>query len=183
MVAAHTKDAQLESTWAVCTENVVARPDSAARAFVGAGGVSPAGPESLIAFHLGGKEEYGRRFFLPGADAPCARHDARLCHAPLPVTKMPLWQTCSYSCDPSVGELSAPKVRRSFQAVNKIVTRSMGLALNGSFCVDPAGRRRFSGPTAVFPDVEHERGLIVSSPLSAKRCYFPGAIGVNWSSS
>jgi hypothetical protein len=58
-------------------------------------------------------------------------------------TENALWQTCSHSRDLSVGELSAPKVRRSFQAVNKIVTRSMGLALNGPFCVDPAGRRGF----------------------------------------
>ena len=69
---------------AVRTENVVSRPDSAAKAFVGLGGASPADAASLIAFHLGSKWEYGRRFFLPGADAPCARHDARLCHAPLP---------------------------------------------------------------------------------------------------
>jgi hypothetical protein len=68
----------------VCTENVVARPDSAAKAFVGAGGVSPADAESLIAFHLCGKWEYGRRFFLPGADAPWTRHNARLCDALLP---------------------------------------------------------------------------------------------------
>jgi hypothetical protein len=54
---------------------------------------------------------------------------------------MPLRQTCSYSCDLSVGELSAPKDRRSFQSVNIIATRSIGLALNGSFCVDQAGRR------------------------------------------
>jgi len=68
---------------AVRTENVVARPDSATKAFVGAGGVSPADAGSLIAFHRGGKWEYGRRFFLPGADALCTRHGARLCHAPL----------------------------------------------------------------------------------------------------
>jgi hypothetical protein len=65
-------------------ENIVSRPESAAKAFVGAGVVSPTGAGSLIAFRRGGKWEYGRRFFLPGADAPCARHDARLCHAPLP---------------------------------------------------------------------------------------------------
>jgi cobalt-zinc-cadmium efflux system outer membrane protein len=46
-------------------------------------------------------------------------------------------------CDFRVGELSAPKVRRSFQAVNIIVTGSVGLALNGPYCVDPAGRRGF----------------------------------------
>jgi hypothetical protein len=68
----------------VRTENVVGRSDSAAKALVGAGGVSPADAESLIAFHLGGKWEYGRRFLLRGADAPCARNGARLCHAPLP---------------------------------------------------------------------------------------------------
>jgi hypothetical protein len=43
----------------VRTENVVGRSDSAAKALVGAGGVSPADAESLIAFHLGGKWEYG----------------------------------------------------------------------------------------------------------------------------
>ena len=68
----------------VRSENVVARPDSAAKAFVGAGGVSPADAASLIAFLMGGKWEYGRRFFFPGADAPCARHGARLCDALLP---------------------------------------------------------------------------------------------------
>jgi hypothetical protein len=62
---------------------------------------------------------------------------------------MPLRQLCSYLCDLSVGELSAPKVRRSFQAVNTIVTRSIGLALNGPFCVDPAGRRGFRYPQVV----------------------------------
>jgi hypothetical protein len=69
---------------AVRTENVVGRPDSAAKALVGAEGVSPAEAGSLIAFLMGGKWEYWRRFFFSGADAPCARHDARLCHAPLP---------------------------------------------------------------------------------------------------
>jgi hypothetical protein len=69
---------------AVRTENVVGRSDSAAKAFVDAGGVSPTSAGSLIAFHRGGKWEYERHFFLPGADAPCARHGARLCHAPLP---------------------------------------------------------------------------------------------------
>ncbi len=44
------------------TENVVGRPDSAVKAFVGAGVVSLADAESLSAFHLGGKWEYGRRF-------------------------------------------------------------------------------------------------------------------------
>jgi hypothetical protein len=39
---------------------------------------------ALIAFLRGGKWEYGKRLFLPGADAPCARHGARLCHAPVP---------------------------------------------------------------------------------------------------
>jgi hypothetical protein len=68
--------------WAVRTENVVGMPDSAAKALVGAGGVSPADAESLIAFLMGGKWEYWRRFFFPGADALCARHDARLCDAP-----------------------------------------------------------------------------------------------------
>jgi hypothetical protein len=68
----------------VRTEIVVVRPDSAAKAFVDAGGVSPADAESLIAFLMGGKWEYGRRFFLPGADVPFARNGARLCHAPLP---------------------------------------------------------------------------------------------------
>jgi hypothetical protein len=68
----------------VRTENVVGRPDSAAKAFVDAGGVSPADAESLIGFLIDGKWEEGRCFFLPGADAPCARHGARLCHAPLP---------------------------------------------------------------------------------------------------
>jgi hypothetical protein len=58
----------------------------------------------------------------------------------LSVPKMLLWQTCSYLCDLSVGELSPPKVRGSFQAVNMIVTRSIGLALNGPFRVEPAGR-------------------------------------------
>jgi hypothetical protein len=68
----------------VRTENVIARPDSTAKAFVGVGGVSPADAGSLIGFLIDGKWEEGRRFFLPGADAPCARHGARLCHAPLP---------------------------------------------------------------------------------------------------
>ena len=58
-------------------------------------------------------------------------------------TENALWQTCSHSRDIRVGELSAPKVRRSFQAANKIVTRSIGIALHGAFCVDPAGRRGF----------------------------------------
>ena len=30
-----------------------------------------------------------------------------------------------------------------------IVTRSIGLALNGPYCVDPAGRRGFQGPQAL----------------------------------
>jgi hypothetical protein len=68
----------------VRTENVVGRSDSAAKALVEAGGVSLADAGSLIAFHRASKWEYGRRFFLPGADALCARHDARVCHAPLP---------------------------------------------------------------------------------------------------
>jgi hypothetical protein len=34
----------------VRTENIVSRPESAANAFVGVGGVSPKGAESLIAF-------------------------------------------------------------------------------------------------------------------------------------
>jgi hypothetical protein len=75
---------------------------------------------------------------------------------PLSIPKMALWQTCAYLCDLSVGELSAPKVRRSFQAANKIVTRSIGLALHGAFCVDPAGRRGFRDPQvskSVFPEV------------------------------
>jgi hypothetical protein len=37
----------------VRTENVVGRPDSAAKALVGAGGFSLADAESLIAFHRG----------------------------------------------------------------------------------------------------------------------------------
>ncbi len=41
----------------VRTENVVGRSDSAVRAFVGAGGVSPTGAGSLIAFRRGGKWE------------------------------------------------------------------------------------------------------------------------------
>ena len=57
-----------------------------------------------------------------------------------------VWQTCSYSCDHSVAELSAPKVRRSVQAANTIVTRSIGPAPNGTFCVDPACRRGFRDP-------------------------------------
>jgi hypothetical protein len=61
-------------------------------------------------------------------------------------TEITLWQTCSHSRDLSVSELSASKVRRSFQAVNTIVTRSIGLALNGPFCVDPACRRGFRDP-------------------------------------
>src|SRR3984957_14772175 len=36
---------------AVRTENIVSRPESAAKAFVGVGGVSPTGAESLIAFY------------------------------------------------------------------------------------------------------------------------------------
>jgi hypothetical protein len=40
---------------AVRTENVAGLPDSAAKAFVGAGGVSLADAESLIAFLMGGK--------------------------------------------------------------------------------------------------------------------------------
>jgi hypothetical protein len=77
-------DKQQQTIQGVRTENVVGRPDSAAKAFVGARVVSPTGAGSLIAFRRGDKWEYGRRFFLPGADAPCARHGARLCHAPLP---------------------------------------------------------------------------------------------------
>jgi hypothetical protein len=69
---------------AVRTENVVGRPDSAAKAFVGAGGRLAGRRGSLIAFLMGGKWEYWRRFFFPGADAPCARHGARLCDALLP---------------------------------------------------------------------------------------------------
>jgi REP element-mobilizing transposase RayT len=64
------------------------------------------------------------------------------------IPQMPLWQNCSYSCDHGVGELSAPKVWRYFQAGNAIVTRSIGLALNGPFCIDPAGRRGFRDPQA-----------------------------------
>jgi len=77
----------------VRTENVVGRSDSAAKAFVGAEGVSPADAGPLIAFLRGGKWKYGRRFFLPGADAPCARHGARLCHAPVPAyaTRVKRW--------------------------------------------------------------------------------------------
>ena len=44
------------------TENVVARPDSAAKALVDAGGVWPTDAELLIAFHLGGIWEYRGRF-------------------------------------------------------------------------------------------------------------------------
>ena len=55
------------------TENVVGRSDSAAKAFVDAGGVSSADAGSLIAFLMGGKWEYWRRFFFPGADTLCAR--------------------------------------------------------------------------------------------------------------
>jgi hypothetical protein len=68
----------------VRTENVVGRPNSAAKAFVGAGGVSPAEAGVLGALLTGGKCEYCRRFFLGGAEAPCARRDARLNNAPLP---------------------------------------------------------------------------------------------------
>jgi hypothetical protein len=83
---ARERSAVVQSAMGVRTENVVGRPDSAAKAFVDAGGVSPADAGSLIAFHRGGKWEEGRRFFLPGADAPCARHDATVCHAPLPAS-------------------------------------------------------------------------------------------------
>jgi hypothetical protein len=38
----------------VRTENIVVRPDSAAKAFVGVGDVSPTDAGSLIAFHQGG---------------------------------------------------------------------------------------------------------------------------------
>jgi hypothetical protein len=41
----------------VCTENVVARPDSAAKAFVDAGGVSPTDAGSLSTFLWGDKWE------------------------------------------------------------------------------------------------------------------------------
>jgi hypothetical protein len=34
--------------------------------------------------------------------------------------------------------------------INTIVTRSIGLALTGPFCVDPAGRRGFRDPQATF---------------------------------
>jgi hypothetical protein len=88
------KEPQASSAWAfavglsiltlVPTENIVGRSDSAAKAFVGVEGVSPADAGSLIAFLMGGKWEYWRRFFFPGADAPCARHGARLCDALLP---------------------------------------------------------------------------------------------------
>jgi hypothetical protein len=47
----------------VRTENVVARPDSAAKAFVDAGGASPADAGSLSTFLWGDKWEEGRRFF------------------------------------------------------------------------------------------------------------------------
>ena len=89
---------------AVRTEIVVVRPDSAAKAFVGAGGVSPADAGSLIAFHQGGKWEYGRRFFFPGADAPCARHDARVCHVPC----RPTPRACSDDVDRRLGGWQPP---------------------------------------------------------------------------
>ncbi len=59
------------------------------------------------------------------------------------VPKMPRWQDSLILMRLLVGELSAPKVRRSFQAVNIIVPCSIGLALNGTFCVAPACRRGF----------------------------------------
>jgi hypothetical protein len=58
----------------VRTENVVARPDSAAKAFVGAGVVSPTCAGSLIAFRRGGKWDVGEAFFL-------ARRKRSLCPA------------------------------------------------------------------------------------------------------
>ena len=79
----------------VRTEKVVGRSGSAAKAFVGAGGVSPTGAESLIAFRRGGKWEYGRRFFLPGSDAPRAQHGTRLCDAPC----LPTPRACSDDVD------------------------------------------------------------------------------------
>jgi hypothetical protein len=81
--AAEAVELALRET-AVRTEIVVVRSDSAAKAFVGAGGVSPAEAGVLGALLTGGKCEYCRRFFLGGAEAPCARRDARLNNAPLP---------------------------------------------------------------------------------------------------
>jgi hypothetical protein len=76
--------------------------------------------------------------------------------------------TRSYSCDLSVGELSAPKVRRfSKRYLNTIATRSIGLALNGPFCVDPAGRRGFRDPQAFGRDK--------TSPVL--RCFLFGGLG------
>jgi hypothetical protein len=65
-------------TLVVRTENVVGRSDSAAKAFVGARGVSLADAGSLIGCLMDGKWEYGRRFFVPGAGASCARRDSAM---------------------------------------------------------------------------------------------------------
>jgi predicted glycosyltransferase len=61
--AAEAVELALRET-AVRTEIVVVRSDSAAKAFVGAGGVSPAEAGVLGALLTGGKCEYCRRFFL-----------------------------------------------------------------------------------------------------------------------
>ena len=53
----------------------------------------------------------------------------------------------SYSCELRVGDLSSPKVRRSFQTVYKIVTRSIGLALNGPFALIPPADEVFGTHT------------------------------------
>src|ERR1019366_8400746 len=94
-------------------------------------------PATVVGWHRQGFRLYWRWKSRGRAGRPCINPEL------LSIPKMALWQTCAYLCDLSVGELSSPKVRRSFQAANKIVTRSIGLALNGPFCVDPAGRRGF----------------------------------------
>jgi hypothetical protein len=50
--------------------------------------------------------------------------------------------------------------------INTIVTPSIGLALNGSFCVDPAGRRCFRDPQVVVAGQNRDRpvGQRIASP-------------------
>jgi hypothetical protein len=93
----------------------------------------------------------------------------------LSIPKMQLWQTCSYSCDLSVGELSAPTFQRSFQAVNLIATRSIGLALNGPFCVNLAGRRGSPAPQvrdAIADSIPHQPAYARSFAI-CRPCPFP----------
>jgi hypothetical protein len=93
-------------------------------------GVSPADAGSLIGFLIDGKWEYGRRFFLPCPYRKC--YCGRLAHT----------RATSVLANCQRRKFGAPSKRY----LNTIVTRSIGLALHGPFCVDPVGRRGSRDP-------------------------------------